>query len=153
MKYCEKCGAEMNDDALFCSKCGAKVEVKQEEKPAEESTPEVEQVKESAPKQKIKQKTAIHEQKVKEFLPVSAALIVCSIIIWIINSVGHLTGIAHVMPLLIFMLLSGFLAAISMIRAVKTLRRKIYFNSVLSFVLFALLLTCLIIDFVILIKN
>lgn len=26
MKYCQKSGAEMNDDASFCPKCGAKVE-------------------------------------------------------------------------------------------------------------------------------
>ena len=26
MKYCTKCGASMEDDALFCPKCGAKTE-------------------------------------------------------------------------------------------------------------------------------
>ena len=29
MKYCNVCGAEINDDAIFCTSCGAKV-VKQE---------------------------------------------------------------------------------------------------------------------------
>ena len=31
MKYCTKCGAPMNDDALFCPKCGNKVEEIKEE--------------------------------------------------------------------------------------------------------------------------
>lgn len=26
MKYCTKCGCQMNDDALFCPSCGNKVE-------------------------------------------------------------------------------------------------------------------------------
>lgn len=26
MKYCTKCGTELNDDALFCSSCGTKCE-------------------------------------------------------------------------------------------------------------------------------
>lgn len=30
MKYCRKCGAELYDDAQFCSSCGEKVEVKNE---------------------------------------------------------------------------------------------------------------------------
>ena len=30
MKYCTKCGNELRDTDLFCGKCGAKVEVKEE---------------------------------------------------------------------------------------------------------------------------
>ena len=26
MKYCENCGAELEDSAVFCEECGAKVE-------------------------------------------------------------------------------------------------------------------------------
>lgn len=29
MKYCENCGAKLEDDDLFCGECGAKVEKKQ----------------------------------------------------------------------------------------------------------------------------
>lgn len=159
MKYCTKCSAPMNDDALFCPKCGNKVEeVKEEnfvlptveeEKPVEEKeTPQVN------PNAKVKgQRVSIHEQKVSSFLPVPLALIACSIAIWIINTVGNTSGITRIFPLLIFMFLSGFLSVMSMIRAVKTLKRKIYFKAALSFVLFALLVTCLIIDFVFLVNS
>lgn len=157
MKYCTKCGAPMNDDALFCPKCGTKVEevvknnadqVAIEEKPIETN----EQPEKN--KGKIKgQKIPLHEQKVSSFLPVPLALIACSIALWIINAVGNTSGFTRVFPLLLFMGLSVFLSVMSMIRAVKTLNRKIYFKSALSFVLFALLLTCIVIDFIFLIQS
>ena len=157
MKYCSKCGAPMNDDALFCSKCGTKVEevkVNNENKEVIEQKEEVSKPVE-APKAnaKIKAKAApIYEQKIKEFLPISLAIIVCSIVMWIINGVAHPSGIGKIMPLLLFMLFSGGYAAISMVRAVKTLTRKIYLKSALSFVLFVLLVVCFIINFVYLVS-
>ncbi len=36
MKYCTKCGSEIRDDDLFCSKCGAKVTRYEENKIVEE---------------------------------------------------------------------------------------------------------------------
>lgn len=165
MKYCTKCGAQMNDDALFCPKCGAKVEevvVEEpapqpvEEKPTEQPIQEKPVANEEAPKTNAKikgQRVSIHEQKVSSFLPVPLALIACSIAIWIINTVGNTSGIGRIFPLLLFMFLSGFLSAMSMIRAIKTIKRQLYFKSALSFVLFALLVTCLIIDFVFLIQS
>lgn len=177
MKYCTKCGQELNDDALFCSRCGAKVEeVKEEkvtdifvEKPAEEEEkpapveekPVVveeaikeEPVKVAKPNARVKgPRLSIHEQPIKSFLPAPLALIVCSIAIWIINAVGNTSGIGRVLPLLLFMFLSGFFAVMSMIRAVKTIKRQLYFKAALSFVLFALLVTCFIIDFVFLVQS
>ena len=156
MKYCTKCGAQMNDDALFCPKCGSKVEEVVEEKITSQPVEEKQAPNEKAPKTNAKikgQRVSIHEQPVKQFLPVPLALIACSIALWIINAVGNTSGIGRIFPLLIFMFLSGFLSVMSMIRAVKTLKRKIYFKAALSFVLFALLVTCLIIDFVYLIQS
>lgn len=154
MKYCTKCGAQMNDDALFCPKCGTKVEEVIEEKSAPQSDEEKQVVNVETPKKNIKGATvSIHEQPVKQFLPLPLALIACSIVLWIINAVGNTSGITRVMPLLIFMFLSGFLGVMSMIRAIKTIKRQLYFKSALSFVLFALLVTCLIIDFVFLIQS
>lgn len=149
MKYCTKCGAQMDDDALFCPKCGTKVEEVAEDKPAPQPV-------EESPKTNAKVKGArvsIHEQTVKQFLPLPLALIACSIALWIINAVGNTSGIARVMPLLLFMFLSGFLGVMSLIRAIKTMKMQLYFKSALSFVLFALLVTCLIIDFVFLIQS
>ena len=156
MKYCTKCGAPMNDDALFCPKCGTKVEEVIEEKSTAHPAIEKSAPNEEAPKTNARVKGArvpIHEEKVKQFLPVPLALIGCSIALWIVNALGNTSGITRVMPLLIFMFLSGFLSVMSMIRAIKTLTRKIYFKSVLSFVLFALLVTCLIIDFIFLVNS
>lgn len=175
MKYCTKCGAQMNDDALFCPKCGSKVEevieekvtdifVEKpapqpvEEKPTEQPIEEKPVANQEPPKTNANVKVkgarlSIHEQPVKQFLPVPLALIACSIALWIINAVGNTSGITRVMPLLIFMFLSGFLSAMSMIRAVKTIKRQLYFKAALSFVLFALLVTCFIIDFVYLIQS
>ena len=155
MKYCTKCGAQMNDDALFCPKCGTKVEVVEENNvlPIEEEKPAETK---DAPKTNVKVKgprTPLYEQKVRDILLIPLVLIGCSIAIWIINTVGNLTGVGKIMPLLLFMLFSGLYAAMSMIRAVKTLTRKIYFKSALSFVLFVLLVTCFIIDFVFLINS
>lgn len=155
MKYCRNCGSPMNDEDLFCSKCGTRVNEPIEESNNQEvyEEPIFEEEVEEVTTSSTKKGTALHEQKVKEFLPVPLALIGCSIILWIINSVGNTSGIARIMPLLIFMALSGFLGALSMIRAVKTFNRKIYFNAALSFVLFILLVTCLIIDFVFLVNS
>ena len=155
MKYCTKCGAQMNDDALFCPKCGTKVEVV-EEKITPQPVEEKPVANEDTPKTNAKikgQKIPLHEQKVSSFLPVPLALIGCSIVLWIINAVGNTSGITRIMPLLIFMFLSGFLGVMSMIRAIKTIKRQLYFKAALSFALFALLVTCLIIDFVFLINS
>lgn len=158
MKYCTKCGAQMNDDALFCPKCGTKVEevvVPNNNQPIVEEKPvEVNETPVINPNAKVKgQRIPLHEQKVINFLPVPLALIGCSIVIWIIDAVGNTSGITRIMPLLIFMLISGLLSAMSMIRAVKSFNRKIYFKAALSFVLFILLVTCLIIDFVYLVNS
>lgn len=156
MKYCTKCGAQMNDDALFCPKCGTKVEEVIEEKSTTQPTIEKPTTNEEAPKTNAKVKGArvsIHEQPVKQFLPVPLALIGCSIALWIVNAVGNTSGITRVFPLLLFMFLSGFLGVMSLIRGIKTIKRQLYFKSALSFVLFALLVTCLIIDFVFLIQS
>lgn len=157
MKYCTKCGAQLVDEARFCSKCGTKVEdapINNNQPVVEEKPVEVKEAPQTEPNPKIKgQRVSIHEQQVKHFLPVPLALIGCSIALWIINTVGNTSGITRVFPLLLFMFLSGFLSVLSMIRAIKTLNRKIYFNSALSFVLFGLLVTCLIIDFVYLIQS
>ena len=32
MKYCENCGAELEDSAVFCDECGARVETVPQEK-------------------------------------------------------------------------------------------------------------------------
>ena len=156
MKYCTKCGAPMNDDALFCPKCGTKVEEVIEEKSTTQPAIEKSAPNEEAPKTNARVKGArvpIHEEKVKQFLPVPLALIGCSIALWIVNAVGNTSGITRVMPLLLFMFLSGFLSVMSMIRAIKTLKRQLYFKAALSFVLFALLVTCLIIDFIFLVNS
>ena len=167
MKYCTKCGAPMNDDALFCPKCGARVEKvviekpdpqPVEEKPTEQPIQEKPVANQEPPKTnanvKVKgARVSIHEQPVKQFLPVPLALIGCSIALWIVNAVGNTSGITRVMPLLLFMFLSGFLSVMSMIRAIKTLKRQLYFKAALSFVLFALLVTCLIIDFIFLVNS
>lgn len=152
MKYCTKCGAQMNDDALYCPKCGTKVnEVIEENKTSEE--PINNESSNIASNQNTKQRKAIHEQKIIEFLPISLAIVVASIIVWIIDSTAQLTGIGHIMPLLIFIIFSGGYSAISMIRAIKTLNRKMYFNSILSFVLFALLVTCFFVNLVMLFSR
>ena len=146
----------MNDDALFCPKCGTKVEEVVEEKITPQPVEEKQTPNEEVPKTNVKikgQRVSIHEQPVKQFLPVPLALIGCSIALWIINTVGNTSGSTRIFPLLLFMFLSGFLAVMSMIRAVKTLNRKIYFKAALSFVLFALLVTCFIIDFVFLVQS
>ena len=156
MKFCTKCGAPMNDDALFCPKCGTKVEEVIEEKSTTQPVEEKSVPNEETPKINAKVKgvrVSIHEQPVKQFLPVPLALIGCSIVLWIVNAVGNTSGITRVMPLLIFMLLSGFLGVMSLIRAINTIKRQLYFKSALSFVLFALLVTCLIIDFIFLINS
>ena len=167
MKYCTKCGAPMNDDALFCPKCGARVEevVEEkvapqpvEEKPTEQPIQEKPVANQEPPKTNANVKVkgarlSIHEQPVKQFLPVPLALIGCSIALWIINALGNTSGITRIMPLLIFMFLSGFLGVMSMIRAIKTIKRQLYFKAALSFVLFALLVTCFIIDFIFLVNS
>ena len=104
---------------------------------------------------KIKKRVSIHEQKIKEFLPIALAIIGCSIIFWMIDQLAPLdpTAITRIFPYLLFLFITIFYSVMSMIRAVKTLKRKIYFKSVLSFVLFGLLVTCVLIDFIFLVKS
>lgn len=104
---------------------------------------------------KIKKRVSIHEQKIKEFLPIALAIIGCSIIFWMIDQLAPLdpTAITRIFPYLIFLFITIFNAVMSMIRAVKTLKRKIYLKSVLSFVLFGLLVTCALIDFIFLVNS
>lgn len=147
----------MNDDALFCSKCGTKVsepDFSNSTEPVNQA-PQANEAPNETPAQNkpIKQKYALHEQKIREFLPVSLAIIVASIILWIIDSTLHPTGIGHTLPFLNFLLFTGVYSPLQMVRAIKTLNRKMYFKSILSFVLFGLLVTCFIIDFILLFNN
>lgn len=155
MKYCTKCGAQMNDDALFCSKCGAKVEEGAEQQPASVAeAPKVEPSKPVKTRTRAQiQRVPLEEQSEKQFLPVPLALLGCSIVIWIINGVASTSGITRIMPLVLFMLLSGFFGAMSIIRALKTYKKELYFRAALAFVLFILLVTSFIIDFVFLIQS
>ena len=41
MKFCENCGTQLEDNAVFCEECGAKQEAVQQDQP-EVTTPEVE---------------------------------------------------------------------------------------------------------------
>lgn len=146
----------MNDDALFCPKCGTKVEEVIEKQPTPQPVEDKSSFYVETPKTNAKvkgQRVSVHEQPVKQFLPLPLALIGCSIALWIVNAVGNTSGITRVMPLLIFMFLSGFLGVMSLIRAIKTIKRQLYFKSALSLVLFILLVTCLIIDFIFLINS
>lgn len=141
-------------------------EAKQEEIVLEEKTvnenssknPEINDVKEEPninSGKKTKQRVAIHEQKVKDFLPVSLIIIGGSIILWIINKmIPHdFSVFADLFPFLLFLFMTIAYSVMSMIRAIKTLKRKIYFISVLSFVIFGLLVTCAIIDFIFLVNS
>ena len=104
---------------------------------------------------KTKQRVSIHEQPIKEFLTISLAIIGCSIIFWMIDQLASLdpTAITRIFPYLLFLFITIFNSVMSMIRAVKTLKRKIYLKSVLSFVLFGLLVTCALIDFIFLVNS
>ena len=260
MKYCTKCGTMLNDEDLFCSKCGNKVsppiqatndnvkvednkeiveakepikeEIKEENaQPVSNEEPKIEETKteiiEEKPKKveetnnsskdeivvedkptnevakdnniketvveekeeivveenttseiteenntkendieehkeiqanngkKTKQRVSIHEQPIKEFLTISLAIIGCSIIFWMIDQLAPLdpTAITRIFPYLLFLFITIFNSVMSMIRAVKTLKRKIYLKSALSFVLFGLLVTCALIDFIFLVNS
>jgi cation transport ATPase len=104
---------------------------------------------------KIKKRVSIHEQPIKEFLTIALAIIGCSMIFWMVDQLAPLdpTAITRIFPYLLFLFITIFNAVMSMIRAVKTLKRKIYLKSVLSFVLFGLLVTCALIDFIFLVNS
>ncbi len=250
MKYCTKCGTMLNDDDLFCSKCGKKVSsplqpnndnvkvednketivetkepikevikeenaksvsnqepkneeakteiieeeskkvedtntlskeeiaveaktvneaskeniketaVEEKEKVAEENTTKETVIEEHKEIQanngkKTKKRVSIHEETIKQFLPVPLVLIGCTIVFWIIDKKAPLdpTAITRIFPLLLFMFISIFYSVMSMIRAIKTLKRKIYLKSALAFVLFGLLVTCALIDFIFLVNS
>ena len=162
MKYCVKCGQQMDDEALFCPRCGTKAaSINQQENPVVEETQEVEkqegieetaQVKEEQNKNaKVKtarKATPLHEQKVKEFLPVAIAAIVCSIAMWILQATLSPTGIFKVMPLLIFALLDTLFGVLNLVRAIQCLNRKNFFIAALSFVLATLLFICSIVNLI-----
>ena len=104
---------------------------------------------------KTKKRVSIHEETIKQFLPVPLVLIGCTIIFWIIDKCAPLnpTAITRIFPLLLFMFISIFYSVMSMIRAIKTLNRKLYLKSALAFVLFGLLVTCALIDFIFLVNS
>ena len=152
MKYCIKCGAELPDGAMFCPKCGEKVSQVENNNKKQEILHQTST--NSLPnnsKTTIKAKP-IEEQKAKEFLPPPLALIACSIIVWILNGTVGPSGIAKIMPLILFVLLSGFFSAIQIYRAIKTYKKEMYFEACLSLVLGVLLFVCLIMNFIFLVS-
>ena len=147
MKYCQKCGAKMDDDALFCPKCGTKVSEIVEDEPKKEEQPVVAEEVTEKKQTKKAAATPLYDQKMMEIIPMPIAVIVCSIVMWIITVTLHPTGIMHIMPLLLFMLFCVLYCVMNMVRAIKCLIRKMFLKAVLSFVFFGLLFTCLIINF------
>lgn len=160
MKYCTKCGQKMDDEALFCPKCGAKAaSITQEDTQDnhenvvvenQERVEEKAEVKEE-PKKNVKtarKATPLYEQKVKEFLPVAIAAIVCSIAMWIVQATLSPTGFPKVMPLLIFVMLDTLFGVLNLVRAIQCLNRKNFFIAALSFVLTTLLFVCSIVNLI-----
>ena len=136
----------MDDDALFCPKCGERVSELEDEEEFDDGETVVE---EKATKKQTKKgaATPLYDQKMIEIIPMPIAVIVCSIVMWIITVTLHPTGIMHIMPLLLFMLFCVLYCVMNMVRAIKCLIRKMFLKAVLSFVFFGLLFTCLIINF------
>ncbi len=152
MKFCTKCGTKMDDDALFCPKCGTraapieenKSEVVEErlavqQRPAAQETPK----NGKARKQEAK---PIYEQSVKEIIPPPIALVVCSMIMWILNATMHPTGISHYLPLILFCFMCVAFGVVNLVRGIKTATRNIYLKCALSFVMFGLLAVCAVIN-------
>ena len=154
MKYCTNCGAKMEDEALFCSKCGTKAAPIIEEK---KESYEEDQVVEETPKKPNKAVKGpakpLHEEKLKEFLPVSLVVIAATILLWIIQNLVHPTDILRVMPLIIFTIIGGFYGILNLLRAKQCYKRQIYFKAALSLVLAVVLFTCTIIDLITLIGG
>jgi hypothetical protein len=92
-------------------------------------------------------------KRVSIFFLFPLIIIAGSIDVWLIASLAGGSGITRIMPLVVFIILSGGFVVISMMRAIKTWKKQIYFNATLSFVLFALLATCVIIHFIYFINS
>ncbi len=154
MKYCTKCGAQMSDDALFCPKCGTKAAMITEEhnEPVKE-----EPIVEEAPKKTRKYIKSpakpLHEQTLKEFLPMSLAIIVCTLVFWIVQGLVHPTGILRIMPFIVFLLIGGSYGVVNIRRAMQCYKKEIYFNAALSLVLAVILITCSIVDIILMIVG
>ena len=85
MKYCGKCGAEINDDASFCPKCGAEVskaEIAEDKISMEESLKEVANSAKEI-KEKVSSKVKLDKKKI---LLIGAALIVVLVATLIISN-------------------------------------------------------------------
>ena len=149
MKYCTKCGAQMVDDALFCPRCGTRVAPM----PEENKEPVYEEpVSQEAPKKANKavkgQAKPAYEQTLKEFLPVSLVIFVCTLALWIVQALAHPTDILRFMPLIIFTLIGGTYGFLNFSRALQCYKRQIYFKAALSLVLSVALFTCVIINII-----
>ena len=149
MKYCTKCGAQMVDEARFCPKCGNKVaEITEQAYEPSQQEPVVQESPKTANKNVKSPAKPLHEQTLKDFLPLSLVIVICTFALWIVQSLAHPTGILRVMPLIIFMIPSATYGAMNLIRAVKCYKLQSYYKAALSLVLSGLLITCLIIDFI-----
>ena len=149
MKYCTKCGAQMVDEARFCPKCGNKVaEITEQAYEPSQQEPVVKEAPKTANKNVKSPAKPLHEQTLKDFLPLSLIVIIGSLALWIIQSLSHPDGILRVMPLIIFMIPSGAYGAMNLMRAIKCYKLQSYYKAALSFVLSGLLITCLIIDLI-----
>ena len=137
----------MVDEARFCPKCGNKVaEITEQAYEPSQQEPVVQEVPKTAKKNVKSPAKPLHEQTLKDFLPLSLIVIIGSLALWIVQSLAHPDGILRAMPLIIFMIPSGAYGAMNLIRAIKCYKLQSYYKAALSLVLSGLLITCLIID-------
>ena len=119
MKYCVKCGQQLPDQAMFCSKCGAKQPNMENSAPAPQVGANQDQPKDMVAKKKTDFSAYLTLRTFCIWGGAPLLLLLANIIMGIIGYLATVTIIFQ-------MLFGGFGIAICVVNFVKRLNRKIY---------------------------
>ena len=133
MKYCRHCGAELQDQDLFCPKCGTKQIVAEEEpnidpKPIPEPTPVATPPVEPAKPESLWNRGRGVNLSAKESTIITAAYAVFYIVYAILSP---LLPASMYITRIFFIPLFGAHLAVMIVRMVKSINRKLHFLTVL----------------------
>ena len=130
MKYCRHCGNELQDNDVFCPKCGTKqIAVEEDPKPVPDPTPiAAPPVEPAKPESRWNRGRGVTNLNAKDSIILTAAYSVSYIVYAILSP---LMPASMYITRIFFIPIFGALLAIMIVRMVKSINRKLRFLTIL----------------------